>query len=548
MKLLDYIPRHTFVVTLLFVVFISLFPAIISVKLLAEIGGAISRVGTSEPVMPMGAAYYIGLVLMMIILAVISRFFMSRFKEEMLLKIREQTASKVFGSTLQNIEKIGAAQLYNLLTEDVGHVSSLLATLPYLIFNSLLIIIGFFYIAHMSWGMFFMVLFLTCAAAAIAGIMQSGIQKKTFEERGLKDNLYQLYESIIYGKKELSLSHSRTRYISKSKLAPLLQQMQEKVIDQDLRWSGVITFTDSMILLIILSLLFLVEQVTAEVLSITVLIIFYLKGPVSTIMSSMPTILHARVSLARLSVLSQFSDRPFSARPNSLYVVDELNYQNIHFSYLDEAQRPAFQLGPLNIVFRKGEVTMLNGGNGSGKSTLCKIISGLYPHHDGAIYVNGEISSEPEKLRSLFSCQMFDYYLFDDLPGGQEALSDEQLAFVYAYLKELKLEHIVDLKGNTWSTTNLSSGQKRRLALVATLFESKPIILFDEWAADQDPYFRHFFYNVLLPRLASQNKIVIVVSHDEHYFSHADKIYTLREGQLVAEETGRAAELIAANE
>ncbi|CAH9050334.1 ABC transporter ATP-binding/permease protein YojI [Pseudoalteromonas holothuriae] len=534
MKLFSSISKRVFMVTLLFSVLVSIFPAVISIRLLADIGQAISQIGRSDKVMAMGPAYYAGLVMIVMLLTIVSRFLMSRFKEDVLMALREKAVQKVLGSTLQNIEKIGVAKLYNLLTEDVGLISSLFATLPHLIFNFLLIVIGFIYIGHLSIDMLVLLSSLTLAAALISSLIQRSVQRETFNERGMKDKLYQLYESIIYGKKELSLSYTRTNYLHNSQLSVLIKQLKAKVISLDLKWSGLITFGDSMVLMIILSMLLMAGHVEVEVLSVTVLIIFYLRGAVATIMSSLPTLLYAKVAFNRLSALSQFADEPFSARPSSLNEVNELSYKELYFSYEDEQHRPTFQLGPLNIVFQKGEVTMLNGGNGSGKSTLCKLIAGLYPYHSGAVYIDGTEVTEQDQLRSLYSCQLFDFYLFKDLPVEERKLSQAQLEFVHDFLAELQLEHVVSIHGNEWNSTNLSSGQKRRLALIATLFESKPVVLFDEWAADQDPHFRGFFYRTLLPRLAQQNKIVIVVSHDEHYFSFADKIYTLREGKLVA--------------
>ena len=84
-----------------------------------------------------------------------------------------------------------------------------------------------------------------------------------------------------------------------------------------------------------------------------------------------------------------------------------------------------------------------------------------------------------------------------------------------------------------FSTTRLSRGQRKRLALVTAYLEDRPIYLFDEWAADQDPLFRRVFYQRLLPELKRRGKTVVAVTHDDRYFDAADQLIKLEEGKVV---------------
>ncbi|MBX3649631.1 MAG: hypothetical protein KF766_18380, partial [Rhodocyclaceae bacterium] len=63
--------------------------------------------------------------------------------------------------------------------------------------------------------------------------------------------------------------------------------------------------------------------------------------------------------------------------------------------------------------------------------------------------------------------------------------------------------------------------------------EDRPFYLFDEWAADQDPLFRKVFYTELLPDLKARGKAVLVITHDDRYFSWADRCIRLDLGRLV---------------
>ena len=70
------------------------------------------------------------------------------------------------------------------------------------------------------------------------------------------------------------------------------------------------------------------------------------------------------------------------------------------------------------------------------------------------------------------------------------------------------------------------------LALALALAENRPILLLDEWAADQDPATREEFYRTMLPRIKKEGKSVILVSHDERYFDCADARYHMEDGLM----------------
>jgi putative ATP-binding cassette transporter len=83
-----------------------------------------------------------------------------------------------------------------------------------------------------------------------------------------------------------------------------------------------------------------------------------------------------------------------------------------------------------------------------------------------------------------------------------------------------------------FTNTDLSTGQKKRLAFIAMILEEKPILILDELAADQDPNFRRFFYQKVLPELSRQGKTILAVTHDETYFRYADRVLMMENGLL----------------
>ena len=200
------------------------------------------------------------------------------------------------------------------------------------------------------------------------------------------------------------------------------------------------------------------------------------------------------------------------------------------------ADEKGFLLGPISFSWQPGELIFIIGGNGSGKSTLAKLITGLYPPLSGAIYLNGKRITQDnvEWYRQHFSAIFYDFYLFDSFLGFDRPNLDQE---VENYLMQLQLAHKVTIKNGVLSTTELSQGQRKRLALLTAYLEDRPIYVFDEWAADQEPRFRELFYKQILLQLKERGKIVIVISHDDRYFHLADHIIKLDYGAVESEQT-----------
>jgi len=221
---------------------------------------------------------------------------------------------------------------------------------------------------------------------------------------------------------------------------------------------------------------------------------------------------------------------------------ENLELVNVMHSYHRETEDSHFELGPINLRFRPGELVFLVGGNGSGKSTLAKIITGLYVPESGEIRIDGKPVTDANRddYRQLFSAVFVDFYLFENLLGIHSRNVDEQAK---TYLDQLHLSHKVKVKDGVLSTTAVSQGQRKRLALLTAYLEDRAFYLFDEWAADQDPLFKDVFYTQLLPELKARGKTVLVISHDDKYFDVADRIIKLDYGKLDASGVSKGEEL-----
>ena len=97
----------------------------------------------------------------------------------------------------------------------------------------------------------------------------------------------------------------------------------------------------------------------------------------------------------------------------------------------------------------------------------------------------------------------------------------------------LEMGDKLGVENGAFTTIDLSAGQRKRAAMLACVLERRPILVLDEWAADQDPHFRRKFYEVILPWLRRQGFTIVAVTHDDRYFHHADRRIHLREGRIV---------------
>ena len=175
-----------------------------------------------------------------------------------------------------------------------------------------------------------------------------------------------------------------------------------------------------------------------------------------------------------------------------------------------------------------GTITFLAGGNGSGKSTLLKLVTGLYPLSAGRLLLDGT-EADGGTVRELFSGVFTDFHLFDRLYGADQI----DPARMEGLLHGLGLAGKTRLFDGAFTTTDLSTGQRKRLALLIAILEDRPVYVFDEWAADQDPAFRRLFYKTLLPGLKLAGKAIIAATHDDRYFDLCDRLIIMEGGRMV---------------
>ena len=293
---------------------------------------------------------------------------------------------------------------------------------------------------------------------------------------------------------------------------------------------------------IVLFLLPLLLHTDARVGISFVVTLLYLMGPTNVVVSELHEYFQMRIALERLHEFNEVIDgyaavtKGHGALPDAPTEFESLRFENVTFEYYDEKKDQTFRLLPLNLEIRRGESIFVTGGNGSGKSTFINLLTGLYLPHSGNIYLNGQridASTYPHyrnQICAIFTdCHLFgeNYNRFDLTTGNHRLV---------ALLKKMQLTEVIPLgETETKLKVTLSKGQQKRLALLNALLEDKDILVLDEWAAEQDPIFRAYFYNKIIPELRLAGKTVIAVTHDDAYFDCARRVLKFDYGRIATD-------------
>ncbi|HYH78462.1 MAG TPA: cyclic peptide export ABC transporter [Longimicrobium sp.] len=481
------------------------------------------------------AGAFVGVCLLVPILRAASSFLLGRLAQQMVMDLRMQLGRKILASPLRRLEEVGIPRLFAVLTEDVSAIAQALRTLPLLFVQGAIVIGCLMYLGWLSPVAFGAVLVMLALGIVTYRVPLSRGERHQRDQRELGDRLWRDYQALTSGIKELKL-HGRRREALLGDLDATGARLKRTAVASATLFAAAAGWGQMVIFGLIGTIAFvlpMVAGVRVETLTGYALVLLYLMSPLETIMDALPLITRAQVGFQKVEALG-LSLGGAPDLPALPAAADEpwhtLELAGVTHTYHREGEGD-FTLGPISLAFRPGEVVFVVGGNGSGKTTLAKLLIGLYAPASGEVRVDGEPVTDANRDAYLrrFSAVFSDFYLFDRFLGMEGAGLDAKAA---EYLDKLQLSHKVTVRDGRLSSTDLSQGQRKRLALLTAFLEDRPIYLFDEWAADQDPVFKKFFYLRLLPELKARGKTVIAITHDDHYYHVADRVVKLDYGTV----------------
>lgn len=487
------------------------------------------------------AVFFVVLCLLVPLARIASELLLTRLGQGALFKLRMDLSRQILRVPLRRLEELGPHRLLTALTDDIPTITNIVNLIPIVCINAAVAITCLIYMGWLSWPMLLAVL-----VALVLGIVTyqlpvvKGYRYWRLARRE-SDNLFNHFRALTEGIKELKI-HSERR---QAFLTDMLEATAKRFSGHNISGNAIYTVAASwgqlLVFVVIGLLLFVLSgwiEISTTVMTGFTLTILYLMTPLQLIMNTIPTMGRAGVALKNVDELGltltsspSEEDSPKALTPGTSSWTS-LELRGVLHSYRREGEDSIFVLGPIDLSFRPGELVFLTGGNGSGKTTLAKLIVGLYQPESGEIRLNNKplANETTDYYRQHFSVVFSDFFLFDSLLG----LDTENLdARARQYLSQLRLENKVQVKDGTLSTTELSQGQRKRLALLTAYLEDRPIYVFDEWAADQDPFFKEVFYHQLLPELKARGKTIIAITHDDRYYEVGDRTIKLDDGKII---------------
>lgn len=457
--------------------------------------------------------------------------------EKFIRKVRVRIANKIRSAELHFIEHSKRGEMYTQLTQDSNIISQSGLLLIAAAQSGMVLVFSFLYLAWLSPLSFFITIIFISISVSIYLFYQEEISKQLHIASQKEAQFFEYFTHLLNGFKELKMNRKKSDDLF-DHIDVLSQETEKLKVNVGLEQITTLMFSRVSFYILLLIVVFILPSFhpshTDDIYKISTTILFIV-GPINMLVSSLPSLSQSNVVLENLSTLEAQLDEVIieSSFPQQAIMSNfkEIQLDKVSFSYSDQYGKPLFSIGPINMDIKKGEMVFIVGGNGSGKSTLLKLLTGLYYPTSGSLNFNQNQIDQTQyaSYRELFAIIFTDFHLFDKLYGLSN-IDDEQ---VKQLLHLMQLDQKTKYRQGKFTQLDLSTGQKKRLAFVTAILENRSIYIFDELAADQDPQFRKYFYEVILPDLQQQGKTIIAVTHDDKYFHIADKVLKMESGNLV---------------
>lgn len=452
----------------------------------------------------------------------------------MVFDLRMTLVKRWLDTEPERVAQIGAARILAVLSHDVRQVTLAFVHLPELLYGMALTTAAFGYLGWLSLPLLAATLAWLAVTIAVAWPLVARMHRSLRHLRQAEDAVQAQYQTLILGAKALTLNRHRAARVFGTDVAEAADAYRTHITHAD-RYHALASQWANVMVLGTIGIVFHLSSrqgwASPSIAATYGLAILFLRAPLVAAVSALPALLAARVALRQIDSLGLAHAEPGFPVPVPA-PWQELRLADVVYTYPGTSAAAPFTVGPLNLSIRRGETLFVIGTNGSGKSTLAHLLTGLtWPTH-GTITIDGQRLSRADRARLRQRCAAVftDFHVFHDLlgPGGKTP----DVTLRDAWLDRLQLRGKVPLAGNRLLDTRFSQGQRKRLALLLAVLEERDILLLDEWAADQDPHFRQYFYDVLLPELKAAGKTLIIISHDNAYFHHADHLWRMHEGRL----------------
>ncbi len=475
--------------------------------------------------------------------------------EELVERLRARLLAKLRDSDLQVFEQVGSAEIYTKLTQQTAVVSNSAGSVVAAFQSALMVGFVGMYIAILSRAAFMMTVALVVGGVLIYLKREKETRASLQETTRKETEFFGVVTHEVDGFKELKMSARRSTDLM-NRLEALSAELREANLKTNRLFNANYIFAQCFFYTLIAAVVFLLPRFiptyTLVLTEITAAILFII-GPLSAAVGGIPALSKANIAAEQIALVEEELERhrngPSEVRtsadsdsvqvppvPPELEAGDAfarppvIGLEGVQFTYKDKEGLPLFSLGPIDLEIAPGEILFISGGNGSGKSTLAKVITALYRPDSGTLSFDGVpvVGANAQSYREFFSVILSDFHLFDRFYG-----LDPDPAVVDRLLRQMGIKTKTEFVDGRFTKLDLSTGQRKRLAMIMALLEERPILVFDEWAAEQDAGFRRYFYEDLLTGLKEEGRTVIAITHDDRHFHVADRVVQMEFGRIL---------------
>jgi len=442
--------------------------------------------------------------------------------EAIIHKLRVRIMDLIRRSELLEIDKIGRARIVASVTSDTAVLTQASNMLCFTVQGAVLIFFVGLYVAYLSITAFLLTVVIVSGAATIFHYKNRQLAEQKAESAAWERRLFDRLTDFLDGFKEVRLNAARSDDLFHDALDVSKTAANIKIRTQAETFKMIVTSQISMYVLlgaVVFVAPNLSDTLGGSSIAKTTTALLFVVGACFGLVQSIPILLNANASAYRIDRLEDALQSTLVDEERRAIVApkhfERIQMRSIEFRYVDKFSDTVFKIGPIDFTLERGELVFITGGNGSGKSTFLRVFAGLYPPDSGEVFLDGRpvTDANRDEYRGLMSAIFFDYHLFQRLYG----ISDADPGEVDRLLTLFRLADKTSLTTGEFRTLDLSGGQRRRLALIVSLLEKRPIMLLDEWTAEQDPEFRGKFYDELLPEMMRAGATIVVITHDDRY-------------------------------
>jgi putative ATP-binding cassette transporter len=441
--------------------------------------------------------------------------------EGIIHRLRLRIMDQIRRSELLALDGIGRARIVAAVTGDTQILTQASNMLCFTVQGAVLIFFVSIYVAYLSLAAFLLTFVIVVGSGIMFHMKNRRLSAQKSESAAWERRLFDRLTDFLDGFKEVRLNSARSADLFEDAVDVSRTAANIKIRTQAETFKMIVNSQISMYVLlgaVVFVAPTLSNSLGGSSISKATTALLFVVGACFGLVQSIPILLNANAAASRIEELETTLRAAGSTELKEITIpkrFEKIEMRDITFRYVDKFSDAAFKIGPIDFTLQPGELVFITGGNGSGKSTFLRVLSGLYPPNSGEITLDGVRIDDHNRdtYRALMSAIFFDYHLFQRLYG----IPREQSGELQRLLAQFRLSDKTGLVDGEFRTLDLSGGQRRRLALIVSLLEKRPILLLDEWAADQDPEFRHKFYHELLPALSRAGVTLVVVTHDDRH-------------------------------